>query len=523
MVHDSPAESLYIGELVAIVRRRLWLLIISTVLSGAAGLAVAYLQTPVYEATTIIELAPTVPFTSEMQGLVRIAGMSDRLSSSERMEYAAALKNNMTTRSIIYHLTTKMDLSGLLEQRAAARLLAEHGSPDSVYRQEVILQITQILIANAIKVKWVGRDQLEVTYASSSRAQARDLLSHLADRFIEERALKDLEMARTSMDFADVQLKRYDEALKTLEEEQAEVAKQLLLLKSDPSLTADANTAAITQTIENVKAEIVTASNRETSLLQRIRSEYGFQQLRAADLTSESVARDLTSDSLLRLQGELTNVAIRMGELAKRFEWSEFRVLNLRVQQNDLLGRIAQESKRVVSRKYANFEKQDREVLEEFVMVHAQLKYLNSKRDYLETSVKGIDAKYKLIPEYESRLKQIERSIFATSDLRERFRRQQESSLLTQDVISNVSIGRSRIVEPAKLPLAPVSPNKTKIFILALLLGLTIGVGAIVTAQVLDQSFYGVEEVKRELNLEVLSVVPAIPYLRDAFKAIPKK
>ena len=74
---------------------------------------------------------------------------------------------------------------------------------------------------------------------------------------------------------------------------------------------------------------------------------------------------------------------------------------------------------------------------------------------------------------------------------------------LEAERISNISI-----VQPATLPEKPVRPKKSVILVLALLLGLSGGIGLAFVTDRLDRSFHSPQDVERVLGVPVLAAVP---------------
>jgi tyrosine-protein kinase Etk/Wzc len=70
-------------------------------------------------------------------------------------------------------------------------------------------------------------------------------------------------------------------------------------------------------------------------------------------------------------------------------------------------------------------------------------------------------------------------------------------------------LGNVRIIDPAKPPKYPAKPNKILNFLLAIFMGLGLGVGITLFLDFMDNSIRGIEELER-LNLPVLGSIPAI-------------
>jgi hypothetical protein len=91
-------------------------------------------------------------------------------------------------------------------------------------------------------------------------------------------------------------------------------------------------------------------------------------------------------------------------------------------------------------------------------------------------------------------------------------------SLLKRQLEAEISVNMEkmqkgeqfRVIDPARLPEKPVSPNLGLLFCLTLVLGLGVGAGIIFIQEYLDNSFRGKEDVESALGVTVLAAVPRI-------------
>ena len=70
-----------------------------------------------------------------------------------------------------------------------------------------------------------------------------------------------------------------------------------------------------------------------------------------------------------------------------------------------------------------------------------------------------------------------------------------------------------KIVDPARIPERPVSPNRPLLYVLGILAAVAIGIGFAATAEYFDRTLRTEADVRAALNLMVLATVPSI---RDA-------
>jgi hypothetical protein len=82
---------------------------------------------------------------------------------------------------------------------------------------------------------------------------------------------------------------------------------------------------------------------------------------------------------------------------------------------------------------------------------------------------------------------------------------------------------RFTLVDPARLPEKPVSPNRLAIMLIGLLLGIGGGIGSASLREFADQSARSPEELARATGLPVLAVIPTIVTWRESWRQLYRK
>lgn len=82
-----------------------------------------------------------------------------------------------------------------------------------------------------------------------------------------------------------------------------------------------------------------------------------------------------------------------------------------------------------------------------------------------------------------------------------------ETAKITQRLETSREGTRYTIIDPPRLPLTPVKPNKIKIIFLGIFLGSFAGTGLVFGREFLDQSFLDIEDIKQSLELPVLGAI----------------
>ncbi|UCC94528.1 MAG: hypothetical protein JSW40_06875 [Candidatus Omnitrophota bacterium] len=85
-----------------------------------------------------------------------------------------------------------------------------------------------------------------------------------------------------------------------------------------------------------------------------------------------------------------------------------------------------------------------------------------------------------------------------------------ESANITERLDNSENRTKFRIIEPARLPLIPIKPNKAKLNLLGLILGGMVGFGFTYLLEYTDSSFKNAEEIKKSFDQPVLGSISKI-------------
>lgn len=114
-------------------------------------------------------------------------------------------------------------------------------------------------------------------------------------------------------------------------------------------------------------------------------------------------------------------------------------------------------------------------------------------------------------PQHESVLAELERDLDITRSQYQALLQRQNAAQLAERLESSSNGVIFRILEPARLPLAPYAPRRYRIILLGLLAGLGAGLGLVFLVEQLDTSFRSIDELQRFTSLPVIAAIPSIP------------
>jgi uncharacterized protein involved in exopolysaccharide biosynthesis len=485
----------------AVIKRRKWLFIIPIPIVAAVAFGLSYLTQPEFESSTIIQIDLDFQLINEVRGLIGDPSNVSSIRGQDRANMLQSMYNEITSTHYAELLDQRMTLTRLPEiEQAALRYVQLQ---PSMTIDGARLTVLQERLKAAVSVNYASSDQIRISVTSTDAMQARDLANHLGDIFIAEKIRQDAKQIRSSQDFSDVQLERYERQVEDKLAEIATVEQQLGRLRNSEETSSETNRAEIQSEIDQTLNEIEDLRQDERTILGRLR---GVENLNAGDLklaaseAKQSIERDLVS----RLS--------EIGDLLSRYTWRHPQVINFKVRQNDLLDGLDGQNRILVSDQYAQFDQSVRNDLTSLFNTRDHLDYLYSKKPYLESAINDLNPAADQIPVLEAKQSQLERELQAAVDIRDRFRRQQESSTISQAFLDDRASTKYRQVEPAKVALAPFKPNRMKLAMMGLLFGIAIGGAAIVLVEMMDNSFKKVEDVEAVLGLKVIGVSPKIDF-----------
>ena len=90
-----------------------------------------------------------------------------------------------------------------------------------------------------------------------------------------------------------------------------------------------------------------------------------------------------------------------------------------------------------------------------------------------------------------------------------------ETAKITKRLDASTQGTRYTILDPPRLPIKPIKPNKTLVVLMGIFLGASAGAAAILLTEFMDQSFLGVDEAKAALGLPILGGISRIVTVED--------
>ncbi|HXH06105.1 MAG TPA: GNVR domain-containing protein [Vicinamibacterales bacterium] len=491
-----PGKKYTFEDLVRLLLRRWWMVALPAALTTSAAVVWAKRLPDLYRSETLIMLVPQRIPESYVRTTVT-ARIEDRLGT---------LQEQILSRSRLERIITDLDL--YTEERR--RLPME----DVVQRMR-----------GDISVRVEGRESFRVTYVNRDPILAQKVAERLASLFIEEN-LRDREnLAEATNRFLDSQLE--DARRRLLEQEKKLEAYRRRYSGELPS-QLEANLQAI-QNAETRRASLAQVADRERE--RRMLLERQLAELQTAAALSAGADQPGGGAAVSPLpspdspppagstaqQLEAARASLRVLELRHTPDHPDVKLMKRRIQ--DLEARLEAELRQTpgkpvpveaISPAELARQRRMRELTEQIAAIDRQLKNYEEQDAQLREVIRQYQARVDAVPTRESELVELTRDYATLQSTYQSLLAKREESKIAAN-LERRNIGEQfRVLDPARVPERPFSPNRLRIHLAGAAAGLLLGLALVGFLEYRDTSFHTEEDVARILGVPVLAVVPVL-------------
>jgi len=486
-------RSLSLRDYLHILNRRKWAVIIPFVIVVGAAILFSYHMTPVYEATATL-IAEEITRSSVLRGLADLP-----IPPAERLDL---IKQRMMSRRLLTQVADKLNLRAILEEKKGIKI-ADTGAISAIKKlwltalEKLKLRKPQEKVTDEDIVRYL-RDCIslkirsrvvEIKVLNSDPKLAMDIANTLADTYINDLRQRRLNEVSATYNFITSQLQIYKEKLDQAEKALEEARKSGLLA----SLTQE--NIDLVNKLTEVEADLVRVEldiREKTQQISEIEAKLGSPGSGTYD---PEVVR--WRDRVAALERQLNSLLTKYKET-----WPEVRKVRGELEA------AKEKLRRAEERAYAATQK---ELLSKLQRLRRELEDLNlrkieltRKRNRYQRILDQLPPENLTVSHLLREKQQCER-IYSLL-----LSRLDEANLLTASEMQQMG-AVAEVLDRAIMPERPVKPNKKKIAVLAVGLGLMMGFGLLFTLEYFDHSIHSVEEAEKYFSdVPVLGVIPKL-------------
>ena len=340
-----------------------------------------------------------------------------------------------------------------------------------------------------------GTFVVELSLVSRNQDAVAEWLNIYIDEYIAANIEDSLERTRQVYEVIQSRLDPLREKLQESEEQLMQFRE-----REDSVLLADQDRNVITEQINTLTSEYAEAKAERIRLETKINA---LNNLRVADVsaaTFSEVLRDPAVQSLVQQRNDLqVQLADKLGSL--REGHPEIRELRGRIEGLDTqITRQVEAIKRSLQTDFDIVSRREQSL-------YANLQSLRTQTIDLSKQTLELE---RLKREYDQNKAFLEDMLARSNEA---------------DIASTKGLNNVRVIEPARPPSGPFSPNPRRAAMLATVLGLFLGVGLVLGLDYLDHTLRSPDHVERYIGLETLAVLPKLTdknhhALRESFQSL---
>ncbi len=485
--------SIDVKDVLAIVFKRKWLIVVPVLVVTIAALAGSYLLTPIFESAAIIWIDRPANVSRELIDIIGREG-SQRQSSEERRQELQALQNEVTSQTYLSQLVNDLHLDENQAVTEAATELLKENPERSLEQLKMHLLVKQL--RKKIAVGFVGADQIRIAVQGADPHVARDMVTRLTEILENEKSAYEMERILDNQTFADLQLQRteyqYQQAFDSLTAAQTRLTRMQL----PANISSQENRTEILSEIDNAEMQEAGYENE----LATVRSDL-------SGIGVDDPTLRFTED-VIETRSEINRQISVYADMMEDYHWTDQNVVNANIRISDNMRYLGQQIEAAVDRQFVGSNSVQRDQLQRYFAVIEDISFLDHKAIVLRQALSKIDDRLALIPALQASIDEKQRLVVEARRYRDAFRSEESTVEILSDRVKDRT--KYRIIEPAQVPLVPIWPNRGKIVIMGLLLGLVLGGGAVFLSEMVDKSFRNVDDVEEQLQLPVLATIPKI-------------
>jgi len=483
------------------------LLIFPMIIAAMVAVTFSFFMAPTYVSSVTILLGESkvLPPTVEqrLEGDIRSYNM---ISLSERR---TSLYNQITSTKYLRRLITALDIP-ITE---TARIYAQHTK--STYPEISESELAETILADELRqninVSLISEELMQIRFGGEDPITAQKRCKALAETYIEESLAQELAGIKQNIVFSEEQLNYFRGKLKNAENNLRNYRNSLIVSGVEND-TSEYDFRYIMSAINALDVELSLQDAKQIDIRSR---------LMAANVDIANLS--LSIELLVEKERIITAVST-LADLLSKYTWRDPRVLSLNEETRELLNALARNIVNKIDQQYSDRNRNVRKNISDYLIGQNAVDFNQAKRTALDRSIFEIKSRMSRNPDSQIRLDRLQGEIDHYKNLYELFASHAQYAVIDQSAKKTEAEAKFNIVEAASLPLKPESPNKRKLLLMGLGLGLLLGGGAILLLEILDSSFKRIDDVESYLKLKVIGTIPKVnlPFNSKLMKKLPE-
>ena len=498
---EASTEQLHWDKAWQILCRRRWWLAVPAFGVWAVVWAAAWFLPAVYRSETVILVEQQkVPEHYVVSNVA--ADLQERLQS---------MSQQILSRTRLLHIIEQFDLYPKLRSRLTTDELVEH------MRKDIEIELVQTPTRTELTA-------FKIAYLSNNAQLAQRVTAQLTSLFIDENLKARQQQSEQTTAFLDSEL---ETARVNLSDQEARVK--------------EFKSRYLGELPEQVQSNVQILSGLQARLQQEMDSlgqakQHGvyleslLNQWRSFE-SDLRVGKSVSSDAPPALDQELDRLRSQLADLSSHYTEKHPDIRKLKEQiaktermKEQMEARVAAMAKTPSESdrgphptSYADLQAMSPKMEVESQLKANKLEIENRQRSIqqLEAQIDSYQSRLNTTPVREQQLAGLTRDYEQSRKNYEQLLAKRDQSEMATNLEKRQEGEQFRVIDPPNLPQKPYSPNRLKLNVMGLVVGLVLGIGSLAGSEAMDDRIYSKEEFEKVLTAPVLTEVPPLPTLEE--------
>lgn len=502
------------GEMIALVKRNKWLILLPMVTLTAAIGYVVYRLPSIYESTSLLTVKPPTISSNLVQPLTN-EDLSQRLST---------ISQEVLSRSSLEPMVQKYNLYQV--ERAS-------GMPMELIIERMYKNVK-------VELEETGNDKVaafRIRYRDRDPQAARNVTAELASKYVNAQVQNSVEIAESTNELFERQLNEKKAALDDLEKQRLDIMMQNVttLPESEQGLVAqlqglrqrDDTITKEKQALMNEKGRLsdgIASNNRQMRLIEDFGEKETQDTARAASQIEDTPAYAQLIQKRADLNGQLDNLLKVYKEkhpavIAKKSEIERLNdeVENLRKSSDRRVAVVTQSTGRKAELQKKNLELENQRIQAQIGQIETQMAQKDVERQQNAGQISVLESRINSIPNVKVALEGINARYQSAKATYDEILKKKNDAETVVGVETNAQGETIRVQDPANVPQSPVAPKRFLLTLLGAGFGLAFGLFLAAFFEIPRLfKIQNIDDAKHYTGLPVLASVP--PLLSPAEK-----
>jgi polysaccharide chain length determinant protein (PEP-CTERM system associated) len=461
-------------QLIEIILRRRWFLVIPFCISMLIGIYLALFLPKSYEASTLILIEVQRVPTDYVRSIV----------SSDIDSRINTISQQILSRTNLEKVIKRYNLFS--DEKDGKMLLIDKVE---MMRKKINIDVTRGVRGSS------GPDSFSITYRGKSPEDVMNVVNTLASHFIDENLKVREEQASGTSDFLEGELFSMRKKLEEVEEIMKDYRRKYM---GELPEQLDSNL----RILDRLQEQLIDRQTR----LSDAKARYSILT-NTINTSQKSVASSEGTSDINQLNEQLNALTAKYTDRHPDVIRLKKTIAGLKAQGNRSKEGSENDPNRVTSADNPSL-----------VEIQKELNLINKETSELQSQIDLYKSRVENTPKREQELMSLRRDY---TNIQESY-----SSLLRRKLEAEIAVNmekkqqgeRFRIIDYARLPEKPASPDMTKLFFIVTAVGLGLGCGTVYLLEYMDTSFRHSDDIESYLGISVIAEVPSIKFPEDLRK-----